>query len=216
MAKTQILAEKYQHEEETSHTTTENNSAKEPSGEASSSEQTKSLNYIKNCKDYYEILGVTKTATEVEIKKQYRKLALQFHPDKNKTPGASEAFKAIGNAFAVLSDPEKRKKYDQMGNTDSFEGVRRRQANGFDYTRGYNEEFNPEEIFNMFFGGGFPTRSTYVYRNGHMYQRASTNESQASAGYTVLLQIMPILLFICISLLSTFVPDNPYSLSRSK
>ena len=48
---------------------------------------------IKKCKDYYEILGVSKEATEAELKKQYKKLALQFHPDKNRAPGASEAFK---------------------------------------------------------------------------------------------------------------------------
>ena len=186
---------------------------------SSSNEQAKTLDYIKNCKDYYEILAISKTATEVEIKKQYRKLALQYHPDKNKAPGASEAFKAIGNAFAVLSDPEKRRRYDQIGPEENYEGVRRRRshANGFDYTRGFEEEFNPEEIFNMFFGGGFPSRNVYVYRNGHMYNRASSSntESQASPGYSVLLQIMPILLFICISLLSTFVPDTPYSLNRS-
>lgn len=99
---------------------------------------------IKKCKDYYEILGVEKTATDIELKKAYRKLALQMHPDKNKAPGATEAFKginmcdlslrircwyelsslwfltvlfilAIGNAFAVLNDEGKRKKYDTYG-----------------------------------------------------------------------------------------------------
>lgn len=58
---------------------------------------------IRKCQDYYEILGVNKEANEIELKKSYRKLALQFHPDKNKAPGAGEAFKAIGNAFAVSS-----------------------------------------------------------------------------------------------------------------
>ena len=60
-------------------------------------------------------LGVSKQATDSELKKSYRKMALQFHPDKNKAPGADEAFKAIGNAFAVLSDAEKRKQYDLYG-----------------------------------------------------------------------------------------------------
>lgn len=56
------------------------------------------------CKDYYEILGVTKESTDSEIKKAYKKLALQLHPDKNKAPGAAEAFKAVGNAVATLTD----------------------------------------------------------------------------------------------------------------
>ena len=57
---------------------------------------------MRRCQDYYEILGVSKDAAETELKKSYRKLALQFHPDKNKAPGAGEAFKAIGNAYAVV------------------------------------------------------------------------------------------------------------------
>ena len=88
---------------------TSNGSASTSSSKEFTKEQVKAVKEIRKCKDYYEILGVTKEATEIEIKKQYRKLALQFHPDKNKAPGASEAFKAIGNAFAVLNDPEKRK-----------------------------------------------------------------------------------------------------------
>ena len=58
-------------------------------------------NRIRKCKDYYEILGVSKDASDADLKKCYRKSALQFHPDKNKAPGAGEAFKSIGNAFAV-------------------------------------------------------------------------------------------------------------------
>lgn len=54
---------------------------------------------IKKCKDYYEILGISKDATDSDIKKAYKKLALQMHPDKNKCPGSSEAFKAVGKIF---------------------------------------------------------------------------------------------------------------------
>lgn len=59
-------------------------------------EQDEAVSRIKKCKDYYEILGVNKDASDSDIKKAYKKLALQMHPDKNKCPGASEAFKAVG------------------------------------------------------------------------------------------------------------------------
>lgn len=65
--------------------------------------------------DYYAILGVPRTATEAEIKKAYRRLAQKYHPDVNKTPGAEAKFKEINEAYEVLSDPEKRKKYDALG-----------------------------------------------------------------------------------------------------
>lgn len=66
-------------------------------------------------KDYYEILGVSKTATEQEIKSAYRKLAKQYHPDVNKTPGAEQKYKDVNEAYEVLHDPEKRQKYDTLG-----------------------------------------------------------------------------------------------------
>jgi curved DNA-binding protein len=65
--------------------------------------------------DYYEILGVPRTALEAEITKAYRKLARQYHPDVNKEQGAEEKFKQVAEAYAVLKDPEKRKKYDTLG-----------------------------------------------------------------------------------------------------
>ena len=73
-------------------------------------------------KDFYEVLGVDRNASPEEIKKAYRKLAIQYHPDKN--PGDTEAeekFKEISNAFEVLKDEEKRQKYDQFGH-DAFQG----------------------------------------------------------------------------------------------
>lgn len=73
-------------------------------------------------KDYYDILGVSKTATDAEIKKAYRVLALRFHPDKNQVAGnpssnlgAKEAFNHISHAYTVLIDPEKRQHYDRFG-----------------------------------------------------------------------------------------------------
>src|ERR687896_275427 len=66
-------------------------------------------------KDYYAILGVPKTASQADIKKAYRKLARELHPDTNKDPGAEKRFKDANEAHAVLADPEKRKQYDELG-----------------------------------------------------------------------------------------------------
>lgn len=66
-------------------------------------------------KDYYKILGIQTGANEDEIKKAYRKMALKYHPDKNKDPNAEEKFKEIAEAYDVLSDPKKRAVYDQYG-----------------------------------------------------------------------------------------------------
>ena len=66
-------------------------------------------------KDYYEVLGVAKTAADEEIKVAYRKLARKYHPDVSKEPEAEERFKEVGEAYAVLKDPEKRAAYDQVG-----------------------------------------------------------------------------------------------------
>ena len=92
-------------------------------------------------RDYYEVLGVQKNATTSEIKNIYRKLALKFHPDRNKSPEAEEKFKEISEAYAVLSDDEKRKRYDKYGHVGSDEAFR-------------GSESNFEEIFkDMGFGG---------------------------------------------------------------
>lgn len=100
-------------------------------------------------KDFYEILGISKNASEAEIKKAYRKKALEFHPDKNPdNPAAEEQFKLAAEAYEVLSDPQKKAKYDQYGH-QAFEG-----AGGF----GGHGGMNMDDIFSQFgdiFGGGF-------------------------------------------------------------
>ncbi|MEJ2503101.1 MAG: DnaJ domain-containing protein, partial [Gemmatimonadota bacterium] len=74
-------------------------------------------------KDYYQILGVSEKADASEIKKAYRKLAKQYHPDANQNdPKAADRFKEIGEAYAVLSDAEKRRQYDQMRRMGPFTG----------------------------------------------------------------------------------------------
>jgi len=99
-------------------------------------------------RDYYEVLGVQKNAPQDEIKSQYRKLALKFHPDRNKSHDAAEHFKEISEAYAVLSDSEKRKIYDTYGHT----GVDGRYSTE-DIFRGARVNF--EDIFGGFGGGGF-------------------------------------------------------------
>ncbi len=101
-----------------------------------------------NKKDYYEVLGVSKSATEEEIKRAFRKLAKQYHPDVNKEAGAEEKFKEIGEAYAILSDPEKRRQYDQFGHA-AFEGG----GSGFS---GFNaEDIDLGSIFDDLFGSSF-------------------------------------------------------------
>lgn len=132
---------------------------------------------IKTCKDYYEILGVNKEATDSDIKKAYKKLALQLHPDKNKSPGAAEAFKAIGNAVSVLTDPEKRKQYDMYG-SEAANLPNRQSSSNMHYSRGFEADLTAEELFNMFFGGGFPQQTMYTRRGNGRWARAETQHQQ--------------------------------------
>ena len=105
-----------------------------------------------NKKDYYEVLGVSKTATDEEIKRAFRKLAKQYHPDINKEPGAEEKFKEIGEAYAVLSDANKRRQYDQFGHA-AFENGGSGGGTGF---QGFNMgDIDLEDILGDLFGGGF-------------------------------------------------------------
>jgi len=118
-------------------------------------------------RDYYEILGVSKTASPEEIKKAYRKVAIQFHPDKN--PGdkeAEEKFKEAAEAYEVLSDAEKKSQYDRFGHS-------RPGARGFQ-----GHEMNMEDIFSQFgdiFGGGSPFDSFFGGGGSRTRQRKGSN-----------------------------------------
>ncbi|HET6404377.1 MAG TPA: molecular chaperone DnaJ [Candidatus Thermoplasmatota archaeon] len=104
-------------------------------------------------RDYYEILGVSRDASVDEVKKAYRKLAMQYHPDRNKEPGAEERFKEISEAYAVLSDDEKRRTYDQYGHA----GFDQRYQTQEDIFRGADFSefgFDLGGIFRSIFGGG--------------------------------------------------------------
>lgn len=138
-------------------------------------------------RDYYEVLGVSKSASEAEIKSAYRKLALEWHPDRNKAAGANEKFKEINEAYAVLSDSTKKSQYDQFGHVVPGSGgmgggpwggggAYRQGPFTYSYSTGGNpfgggyEGIDPFEIFEQFFGGGFSARGGRRGRIRETYQ----------------------------------------------
>src|SRR6202451_3580465 len=105
-------------------------------------------------RDYYEVLGVARGASDEELKKAYRRLAIQFHPDRNPNDKqAEERFKEVNEAYQVLSDPQRRAQYERYGHA-AFEGARGSGGGfgGFDFTQGFEEVF--ADIFGDFFGSG--------------------------------------------------------------
>lgn len=148
-------------------------------GRAYTVEQKAAVLKIRKCGPtaFYEILGleeVKTTCTDSEIKKAYRKLSLLTHPDKNGYEGADEAFKKVSRAFQILSDPDKKSKYDKFGGdpesrfgaggggggggfgqgASPFAGGFRSPGGGMGRGPMFEEEMTPEELFRQFFGGG--------------------------------------------------------------
>lgn len=138
-----------------------------------------------NKRDYYEVLGVSKTATPDEIKKAYRKMAIKYHPDKN--PGdkqAEEMFKEAAEAYDVLSNEEKRQKYDQFGHSMGPQGFGGGGGFGGGQYGGFGGGFTMEDIFSQFgdiFGGhygnmgGFGGAAGSRRRRGAQQQRRGTD-----------------------------------------
>ncbi|MHA1984268.1 MAG: DnaJ domain-containing protein [Candidatus Hodarchaeales archaeon] len=135
-------------------------------------------------KDCYNILGVTQKASDKEIKKAYRKLAMKYHPDVSKKKGldpksAEEKFKEIGEAYAILSDSEKRKMYDQFGWAAFDAGFQPPGQHGpFQTVYTSNTNFDPFEIFREFFGNGFdPFSSIFSDSNNRSSRQGRSNRS---------------------------------------
>lgn len=181
-------------------------------------EQLTIVHQIKKQKDYYQILGLERSCTVEDVRKAYRKLSLKVHPDKNKAPGAEEAFKAVSKAFQCLSNEETKKRYDLVGSEEPnyTRAPARHHSHGFNGF--YEEEFDPDEIFRNFFFGGGPQATTpfgtFHFRTGGMGM-PNGNGANASGGVNIRpwIQMLPIILLILVNFLPS--SDPLYMLSRN-
>nr|XP_033781544.1 dnaJ homolog subfamily C member 18-like [Geotrypetes seraphini]XP_033781545.1 dnaJ homolog subfamily C member 18-like [Geotrypetes seraphini]XP_033781548.1 dnaJ homolog subfamily C member 18-like [Geotrypetes seraphini] len=186
-------------------------------------QQSDEMAHIQQCHDYYQILGISRDCDENDIKRAYRRLALRYHPDKNNTPGAAEVFKAIANAFAVLSDPKNRQRYDECG----VEVPPNKQAWHSRCHQDMEADVTPEELFDMLFSGQFPRRNVHMfssgfshvppYRQRHQNERPrkveKEEETRSQNTYSAVLQLLPVLLLVMVSVVAQMMsPSPPYSL----
>ena len=169
---------------------------------------------------HYRVLGIPQNGDDSAIKKAYRKLALRLHPDKNSAPEADEAFKAVGLAYATLSDSQKRAVYDRYGDEDPDN--RGGGGGGGMGRNGQNMNFNgqevsPEDLFNMFFGGGMPggmaggargfggpgfrvhTTGGFGGRQPRRPGQQQGQPQQAQAGLQQILQLLPLIMLFLLS-----------------
>ncbi|KAG8067888.1 hypothetical protein GUJ93_ZPchr0005g14837 [Zizania palustris] len=184
---------------------------------------------IRKNKDYYAILGVAKSCSVEEIRKAYRKLSLKVHPDKNKAPGAEDAFKLVSKAFKCLSNDQSRKTYDQAGAIEDHEfndqyskftrhraARRRGQARSSFYN--YEEDLDPDEIFRSFFYGThdnlFHTHNAYRAR-GTARQQPQRREHPMQGGSGInltMIHLAGVLFFV----LFAFIPVSQPEFSLKK
>ena len=169
-------------------------------------------------KDYYDILNIKKDANKDEIKRGYKKQAIKFHPDKNHSKLAEECFKKISEAYQCLSNEEKKAFYDKYGNEEEFK-QKYYQANH----RYYQEEMDPFEAFNIFFGNGF---YPHGHRHRHYYYSNDNHNNGEMQNRRTIFHLLPILFFFLIYLLPSlsflfeskplyqFTRDSTYSHKR--
>lgn len=166
--------------------------------------------------NYYDILGVNKNATEEEIKKAYKKQALKFHPDKNQSENASEAFNKISHAFSNLKDEEKKRFYDLHGNEEEAKQNHANQHTQRTHTRRQRaqEQREPFNLFEMFFEGRERQRRRendhaerrqqyYAQYPNQEHEERNNRRHRRQNGQGLFIQILPLIIILII----TFLPS---------
>lgn len=165
---------------------------------------------VAKIKDFYQVLGVSKDADEAVIKNAYKKLALKFHPDKNKCPGAREAFNKVSTAYTTLIDKDKRANYDRFG---SEEEIMRAQANRQQqYHRQqaqYEDHFDEFDfVFRQFFGGMQAGQFYYQRPRAQPHQRQ--HQQPAHAGFQFNIFHLMLLFTFAMTFLPSLFESKPY------
>ena len=191
---------------------------------AFTSDQSDFVKSINKTKNLYELLGVPKESDTSTITSAYRKLAVKLHPDKNSAPGADEAFKKVKSAYEVLSDDERRKRYDSYGEEDE-------QPQQPSFRRHYagEPELTPEDIFSAFFFGGHPGMrrgqnehpffSQFARASARQRQQQNNQEreprQQSPQGLSNYIFLLPFLLIFLMSYINQPATQDPFSLNRN-
>lgn len=179
-------------------------------------------------KGHYDVLGLKRSATDSEIKKAYRKLALKFHPDKNSSPSSEGAFKAISAAMDTLSDPQKREIYDSYGN----EGVNQMGEGGggggnpygrspfqHHFSRGGVHGMTADDLFEMFFNGqgGHPFKQSFNRRQRQQTEQQYDHRQQTQTQGLLQQFMLPILLAILFLFsMNSGEEPSPFSFERGR
>jgi curved DNA-binding protein CbpA len=161
-------------------------------GSTYTTEQMQLAQKILRTKDYYDILDLPRDANEDAVKKAYKKIALKLHPDKNKAPGAEEAFKKVSKAVQCLTDQEKKQVYDRYGDEERIPQSQRGH---------YQQDFmTPEDLFAAFFGGG----AVFHSHHGHARNHHSGHGQSEQVPRAHMLQMLPVIFLVLVGLASNF------------
>lgn len=162
-------------------------------GSTYTTEQMQLVQKILRTKDYYDILDIPRDSNEDGVKKAYKKIALRLHPDKNKAPGAEEAFKKVSKAVQCLTDQEKKNVYDKYGDEERIPQSHRHH---------YQQDFmTPEDLFAAFFGGGAVFHPHHGQARHHHHNHHDSSEQVPRAH---MLQMLPVIFLVLVGLASNF------------